>query len=260
MYSPQRRHPRSTTRSRDPLVQRYLRAAAVYTPRDRSADTGAVAVLVRWPAGNGVAAHKRNSHMYLTHRGRESAPRFRIRRERRCRRLRQATLSSNSTQPPANIMAPWATGPDARVTVGAALAWCEWKTWRASRDAPPVDGIDPRQVRDGEAASCSAVHGRGLLVARAHCAAWLTEPSRASPVFSGGAVRSGAVAAQMMADYAESLASPPPTSFPKTSRGRRWRTSPTRYRCWPTPRRSRSRRTPFTPVAPGASCTTSRLN
>lgn len=146
--------------------------------------------------------------MYLDARGRESAPSL----SNSTRTSLQAPARNTfveldaTTREHNGAMGNWTRCIG--VTVGAALAWCEWQTWRASRDALPVDGIDPRQVRDGEAVLVLGCPRPRLYRWRVRIALRSTEPSRARFVFSGGAVRSELSEAQMMADYAESLGVP----------------------------------------------------
>jgi uncharacterized SAM-binding protein YcdF (DUF218 family) len=88
------------------------------------------------------------------------------------------------------------------VAVGAALAWCEWRTWLASREALPVDGVDPGRVQDGEAILVLGCPLPVLHRWRVRIAVRSTDPSHARFVFSGGAARSELSEAQMMANYA----------------------------------------------------------
>lgn len=96
-------------------------------------------------------------------------------------------------------MGIWARGA---VVVGTGLAWCEWKTWRASREDLPADGMDPRRVEDGEVILVLGCPRPALHRWRVRIAVRSTDPTRARFVFSGGAVRSELSEAQMMANYA----------------------------------------------------------
>lgn len=88
------------------------------------------------------------------------------------------------------------------VAACAGLAWCEWRTWRASREALPSDGLDPRRIADGEAILVLGCPLPALHRWRVRIAVRSTDPSHARFVFSGGAVRSALSEAQMMANYA----------------------------------------------------------
>lgn len=90
----------------------------------------------------------------------------------------------------------------ATVATGAGLAWCEWKTWRASREALPADRLDPGRITPGEAILVLGCPEPVLHRWRVRIAMRSTDPSHARFVFSGGAVRSELSEAQMMANYA----------------------------------------------------------
>jgi uncharacterized SAM-binding protein YcdF (DUF218 family) len=94
----------------------------------------------------------------------------------------------------------WAAVTAAAVTV--VFGWAEWRTWKASRDALPLEAANPRHIVSGE---CVLVLGNPLPILhrwRVRIAVRSTDPDRARFVFSGGAVRSKISEAQMMADYA----------------------------------------------------------
>ena len=97
--------------------------------------------------------------------------------------------------------------------VAAGLAWCEWATWRASREALPADGVDPAHVEDGEAVLVLGCPRPILHRWRVRIALRSTDPAKARFIFSGAAVRSVLSEAQMMADYAVVSLGVPPTNI-----------------------------------------------
>ncbi|MCV7284510.1 YdcF family protein [Mycolicibacterium wolinskyi] len=96
-------------------------------------------------------------------------------------------------------MGIWTRGA---IVVGTALAWCEWLTWRASREDLPAEGLDPGRVEDGEVILVLGCPRPALHRWRVRIAVRSTDAARARFIFSGGAVRSELSEAQMMANYA----------------------------------------------------------
>ncbi|MGV0744845.1 YdcF family protein [Mycolicibacterium sp. XJ870] len=90
----------------------------------------------------------------------------------------------------------------AAAVVVAVLAWCEWKTWRASQEDLPADGLDPARIEKGEVILVLGCPRPALYRWRVRIAVRSTDPMRARFIFSGGAVRSKLSEAQMMANYA----------------------------------------------------------
>ena len=88
--------------------------------------------------------------------------------------------------------------------VGAACAGAEWATWRASREFLEHGGTDSRRVVAGETVLVLGCPQQVLQRWRVRIAVRSTDPDRARFVFSGGAVRTQAPEARMMADYAVS--------------------------------------------------------
>lgn len=104
------------------------------------------------------------------------------------------------------VVAAVAAGLAATAAVGL-VAWSEWVTWRASRDAIPRTGLDPRP-RAGDVVLVlgfrSSAHGRTNLIQRwrVRIAARSTDPRTATFVFSGGTTRGPSSEAALMARYA----------------------------------------------------------
>lgn len=96
-------------------------------------------------------------------------------------------------------MGIWTRGA---IVVGTALAWCEWLTWRASREDLPAERLDPSRVEDGEVILVLGCPRPALHRWRVRIAVRSTNAARARFIFSGGAVRSELSEAQMMANYA----------------------------------------------------------
>lgn len=152
--------------------------------------------------GDGVAADKRKSHTCLGARRGGSAPLAPNSTEMSLRGPERATLPSKWAHDN-GAMSTWTRNLRlATVVAGAGLAWCEWRTWRASRDALPADRLDPGRIADGEAILVLGCPRPALYRWRVRIAVRSTDPSRARFVFSGAAVRSALSEAQMMADYA----------------------------------------------------------
>jgi uncharacterized SAM-binding protein YcdF (DUF218 family) len=86
--------------------------------------------------------------------------------------------------------------------MGLGFAWCEWKTWRASREDLPAGGEDPGRVQTGEAVLVLGNPFPVLQRWRVRIAVRSTDPSRARFIFSGAVTRGSLSEARMMADYA----------------------------------------------------------
>ena len=106
-------------------------------------------------------------------------------------------------------MSVWSRGVGVlAIAVGAGLAYSEWVTWRASREAIPAGNLDADRVEDAETVLVLGCPFAALHRWRVRIAMRSTDPARARFIFSGAAVRSALSEAQMMADYAVSLGVP----------------------------------------------------
>jgi uncharacterized SAM-binding protein YcdF (DUF218 family) len=111
----------------------------------------------------------------------------------------------------------WATAATitAAASASAVVVWSEWVAWRASLDALPPAGLDPRP-RPGDVVLVlgfrSSAHGRVNLIQRwrVRIAARSADPATATFVFSGGATVGTTSEAALMARYAVATAGIPP--------------------------------------------------
>ena len=93
------------------------------------------------------------------------------------------------------------------LAVAGLVLWSEWVAWRASSDAVPAAGIDPRP-RDGDVVLVlgfrSSDQGRINLIQkwRVRIAVRSADPATATFVFSGGATGGTVSEAALMAEYA----------------------------------------------------------